>query len=102
MKIKDVGFGEMYYGTSDLASIIPPALPYKFAKYRTEPWASIAEQWFDEGIRKESILTPIYGIDKEKAMKHISCLFNTWSLSRLEKIMNAAFLLSQWFVHIKL
>jgi hypothetical protein len=101
-RIKDVSFGEMYYGTSDINSIIPKTLPYKFQKNQIEPWNTVALDWFKQGIRKESILIPVYGIDKEKAMKHIQCLFNTWFLTKDQKIKNASFLLSIWFTSITL
>jgi len=99
MKIKNVGFGELHYGTTDLDNLLPKYVPAEFLK-NPEPWKSIAEKWFKRGLEKTSVLTPIQGIDKEKAIKHIECLFNTFYLNKKRKITNASFLLSQWFTQI--
>jgi len=101
-KIKDVGFGEFHYGTTDIDSIIPKTIPLYFLKSNPAKWNQISMQWFMEGIRKESVLIPIYGIDKEKAIKHVQCIFNSWALTKQQKVANAAFLLSQWFTQINL
>jgi len=102
-KIKEIGFGESYYGTSDIESLIPKEVPDKVNRNTWGPaWNAIAENWFNNGLGKDSRLTPVYGIDKEKAIKHIQCLFNTWFLDKETKIKSAAYLISQWFTEIKL
>lgn len=103
MEVKDVGFGEYYYGTTDINTIIPMSVPDDFKPpNKMEPWHGVAVQWFNEGIGKESILIPKPGIDKEKAIKHVSCIFNTWFLTKPQKLANVSYLLSTWFLKVVL
>lgn len=103
MEVKDIGFGEYHYGTTNVSSIIPASLPNEFKPPNSvEPWHEIALQWFNSGIGKESILIPKPGVDKEKAIKHVSCIFNTWFLMKPQKIANVSYLLSIWFSKVVL
>lgn len=98
---RETTFGETLYGTTDLTSLIPNEIPLKFLSKNLK-WNAIAEQWFKSGLGKDSRLSRIYGVDKEKAINHIQCIFNTWALTKEQKIANAAFLMSQWFIYVTL
>lgn len=95
-KARETSFGEMYYGTSDLKSLIPGILPYKFNNLEN-PWCVLSAKWFNEGLSKESAFKANYGFDKERCIRHIMCLFNTWALTKQEKISYGALLMSMWF-----
>ena len=96
--IKPVGYGEFYYGTSDVKSITPvfSAIPREF-KSGNSKWRIASSIWFKVGLHKDSKLIPKKGVDKEAAIKHVQCLINCYFLNATHKIAAAAFLLSLWF-----
>jgi hypothetical protein len=98
--IKQVGFGEFYYGTNETRLIAPSyaSIPKEF-KVQTNmtKWRIASIVWFRYGLHKDSRLIPKKGIDKEAAIKHIQCLLNCYFINLQHKIAAAAYLLSLWF-----
>jgi hypothetical protein len=70
-------------------------IPDDFEK-RGNKWHKAVLTWFFAGINKEKFSEKA-GIDKEKAISHLSVLIGDWTLKHNHKIAGAAFLMSLWF-----
>jgi len=83
-------------GTS-IHTLIPEFdyIPEEFEKPGNK-WHKAALTWFFAGMNKDKFREKS-GVDKEKALSHLSVLIDDWSLKHNHKIAGAAFLMSLWF-----
>lgn len=102
-ELKEVGCGELYYGTSLISKIVPPyrAIPKEY-KQDSNKWVMFIEDWFRHGLDKDAKLIPKEGVEKEPAIRHIQCLLNSYLIDHRHKIAGAACLCGLWFEDVRL
>lgn len=59
-------------------------------------WNEIVSIWFFMGL-DPSILTAKPGINKQKALRHLTCCMRSWEPKHEHKIAGVAYLMSLWF-----
>lgn len=93
---QDVNGLELTFG-GDMKKLLPPMsdIPEEFQNDRTE-WNRLVSQWFYRGL-KSFDCEPKDGIDKGKALKHISAILRSFEPKHEHKEAGCAYLLSLWF-----
>lgn len=83
----------------DMKVLLPPyeSIPDTFKRFqRNNKWIKFQSDWFFSGIRNLQIV-PKQGIDKKKAMRHLSAIQSSWEPSAEHKEAGVAYLASLWF-----
>jgi hypothetical protein len=65
------------------------------------PWVELTSRWFYSGL-KGATFTPKDGIDKAKALRHLSAVIGSYEPKHEHKEAAVAYLLSLWFVRVEL
>jgi hypothetical protein len=82
---------------TSIHSLIPEIneIPKEFDNYDNK-WRKAVLSWFFSGINKDRFKEKL-GIDKNKAISHLSFVISDWGLKHEHKLAGAAFLMSLWF-----
>lgn len=76
-------------------------LPEEF-KGRDHPMVKIISTWFYQGLPAGMIVKPKPGIDRQKALIHISTIMGSFEPKHQHKEAGCAFLLAQWFETVEI
>ena len=75
-------------------------IPEEFQRGRT-PWNKLVTRWFFKGLPVDAEFHPRDGIDANDAFRHIRYCMGSWEPKHEHKEAGCAYLLSQWFVRVK-
>lgn len=77
--------------------LMPPyeEIPEQFRGGQS-PWTRVVQTWFYKGLSAAKLHTKP-GVDGAKALRHLSCIINSFEPKHEHKMAAVAFLMSQWF-----
>lgn len=75
-------------------------IPKEF-KSSSNRWNKLFNKWFFSGLRGATFI-PKEGVDKMKALRHISAVMGSFEPSHEHKEAGVAFLLNEWFEDVQL
>lgn len=100
----DITYHEFHFGTADTEKVLPDLsrIPSNI-KAGTTKWNKFAEHWAHWGLEKDTKIREKPGYDKEIIIKKIQALLNSrFFIGRDERLMGAAFLMSEAFEEISI
>lgn len=89
-------------GSMDI--LLPPMdiIPSEFKRNsRSNEWNEFQNTWFFYGLSEKTQYFPKEGIDKDKALKHLSAIQGSFAPKHEHKMAAVAWLASLWFDKIK-
>ena len=92
---------------ANVSHLMPPVevIPEEFgsanfdhkAKRGPDLWLRFQSTWFYEGLSGKSSVTPVEGVDPEKAFRHLSAIQGSFEPKHEYKAAAVAYLASLWF-----
>lgn len=82
----------------NLVNLLPPYdnIPKEF-KNQSHPWCKWQAKWFYEGLTRNQIPKSKEGIDKNRAIRHLRTIQESWEPKHEHKEAGVAYLASLWF-----
>jgi hypothetical protein len=96
VKPKDVDAATFAFPARVLGTLLPANRPES-----ERCWRDLFTRWFFAGLPKDTEFTPKAGIDRTKAMRHISACMRSFEPKHEQKEAGVAYLLSLWFERIE-
>jgi hypothetical protein len=72
-------------------------IPREFTT-RGNAWADEVSKWFFDGVAADYHIVPAEGIDRHRAMRHLSICLWSFEPKHEHKIAGCAYLMSLWFL----
>lgn len=99
----DIDDASMAFGAPmEMDSLLPKydQIPEEF-KSHSNKWVKLFDQWFFNGLPKETKFIRKPGIDQTKALRHIRTIIASYAPKHEHKTAGVAYLLSCWFEDVK-
>ncbi|WP_145142117.1 hypothetical protein [Paenibacillus sp. Y412MC10] len=81
----------------DMKKLLPPMneIPTEFQRGQTK-WNKLINKWFFTGLKKLDV-KPREGVDRQKALNHVSAIMRSFEPSHEHKEAACSYLMSQFF-----